>query len=76
MSGNTIWLGALLDIKSAYRLVPVHPDDSPLPGLTWCGNIYVDKMLPFGLRSAPKIFTADALEWCIREQGISFVAHY
>ena len=29
-------------------------------------------MLPFGLRSAPKIFTAvaDALEWCVRQQGV------
>ena len=35
-------------------------------------------MLPFGLRSALKIFTAvaDALEWCIREAGVSEVDHY
>ena len=34
-------------------------------------------MLPFGLRSAPKIFTAvaDALEWCAREQ-VSHTYHY
>ena len=56
---------AKLDIKSAYRLVPVHPDDRPLLGIQWKGGTYVDGMLPFGLRSAPKIFTAvaDALEW-------------
>jgi len=59
--------GALLakvDIKSAYRLVPVHPDDRPLLGVMWKGAYYIDAMLPFGLRSAPKIFTAvaDALE--------------
>ena len=69
---------AKLDIKSAYRLVPVHPDDRPLLGMSWKGKIYVDTMLPFGLRSAPKIFTAlaDALEWGIRQWGAHFVAHY
>lgn len=35
-------------------------------------------MLPFGLRSAPKIFTAvaDALEWCVRQQGVVGNDHY
>ena len=69
---------AKLDIKSAYRLVPIHPSDRPLLGIVWRGDIYVDMMLPFGLRSAPKIFTAiaDALEWCIRQRGVRFIAHY
>ena len=55
---------AKMDIASAYRMVPVHPDDRPL--------------LPFGLRSAPKIFTtvADALQWVMKRQGVSWVAHY
>ena len=46
-----------LDIKLAYRLVPVHPQDRYLLGV---GAYYVDAALPFGLRSAPKIFTAVA----------------
>ena len=53
--------GALLakvDIKSAYRLVPVHPEDRLLLGMAWDGAVFVDTILPFGLRSAPKIFTA------------------
>ena len=35
-------------------------------------------MLPFGLRSAPKIFNAvaDALEWCNRHQGVQHIFHY
>ena len=74
-------LGALLakaDIKAAYRLVPVHPDDRPLMGVEWHGALYVDAMLPFGLRSAPKVFTAvaDALEWCIRRRGVTNIDHY
>ena len=73
--------GALLakvDIKSAYRLVPVHPEDRLLLGMAWDGAVFVDTVLPFGLRSAPKIFTAlaDALEWMIRRQGVPTVLHY
>ena len=35
-------------------------------------------MLPFGLHSAPKLFNAvaDALEWCIRQAGVSYIFHY
>ena len=71
-------LVAKLDVKSAYRLIPVHPHDRPLLGVRWKDQMYVDKMLPFGLRSAPKIFTAvaDALEWCIRRRGVQHVEHY
>lgn len=60
-------VGSLLAIKSAYRLVPVHPEDRHYLGMEWDSYVYVDGMLPFGLRSAPIIFTAiaDALEWCI-----------
>ena len=38
----------------------------------------MDKRLPFGLRSAPKLFNtvADALEWIIKQRGASFVFHY
>ena len=73
--------GALLakiDIESAYRLIPVHPQDRPLQAVEWDGMIYVDPILPFGLRSAPKIFNAvaDALEWCIRKRGVLHIFHY
>ena len=73
--------GALLakiDVESAYRLVPVHPHDRPLQAVQWEGMIYVDSMLPFGLRSAPKIFNAiaDALEWCVRTTGVRYIFHY
>ena len=66
--------GALLakfDIESAYRLIPVHPQDSPLQAMRWEGKTYIDPMLPFGLRSAPKIFNAvaDALNWHLQVVG-------
>ena len=71
-------LMAKVDIQSAYHLVPVHPSDRLLLGVRWYDACYVDGMLPFGLRLAPKIFTAvaDALEWCLRQQGVSAVDHY
>lgn len=73
--------GSLLgkvDVKSAYRVVPVHPDDRWLLGLQWEGALFIDKTLPFGLRSAPKIFTAlaDAAVWILRQEGVDYVIHY
>ena len=69
---------AKLDVRSAYRLVPVHPDDRRLLGIEWEDFHYADGALPFGLRSAPKIFTAvaDALQWAMRQKGVTMVEHY
>jgi len=71
-------LMAKIDIESAYRLLPVHPDDRPLQAFQWDGHIYVDLVLPFGLRSAAKIFNtlADALHWHLTRAGVEFVDHY
>ena len=30
---------AKIDIKSAYRIVPIHPEDKPLLGMRWQGKI-------------------------------------
>lgn len=69
---------AKIDIESAFRNIPVHPEDRHLLGLLWEDHLYVDTVLPFGLRSAPKIFNsvADALQWIARDRGISFLEHY
>ena len=69
---------AKVDIQKAYRIVPVHPSDRPLLGMQWEGAVYLDAALPFGLCSAPKIFTAvaDAAEWVARSEGVSRVMHY
>ena len=45
-----------LDIKSAFRNIPVHPSDWELLGMKWEGLYFFDMVLPFGLRSAPFIF--------------------
>ena len=69
---------AKVDIKSAYRIIPVHPEDRPLLGMRWREALYVDSALPFGLRSAPKLFNsvADVLEWKLKHMGIQQVFHY
>ena len=45
---------AKVDLKSAFRMVPVHPTDWHLLGLR--DNYYIDTCLPFGLQSAPFLF--------------------
>ena len=35
-------LTAKLDLKTAYQMVPVHPEDSPLLGIQWNGESYID----------------------------------
>lgn len=71
-------LMAKVDIHNAYRMVPVHPEDRWLMGMTWRKKLFIDTALPFGLRSAPKIFTAlaDAIEWIARRNRVQFVIHY
>ena len=69
---------AKIDIKQTYHNVPVHPDDRPLLGMVWRERVYLVKVLPFGLRSAPIIFSviADALRWIIQVHGVEYLFHY
>ena len=69
---------AYMDLESAYRIVPVHPEDRHLLGIRHDSATYVDAALPFGLRSAPKIFNAlaDGLEWIMIKHGVAHAIHY
>ena len=52
--------GALMakaDLKHAFRLLPVRPDQWWLLGFSWRGQYYFDVRVPFGLRSACAIFS-------------------
>ena len=72
-------LMAKFEVASAYRNVAVHPRDRPLLGMMWCDKYYVDIALPFGLWSAPYIFTAIAVtvQWmATHNHGIDFLQHY
>ncbi|XP_048578830.1 uncharacterized protein LOC125560693 isoform X2 [Nematostella vectensis] len=59
---------AKTDLKSAFRLIPIHPNDWNLLGVRWESRYYVDLYLPFGLRSAPFLFNqlSEALEWVLK----------
>lgn len=69
---------AKIDIKSAFRLLPIHPGDRHLLGMKWNNEVYLDTCLPFGLRSAPRLFNvlADLLEWILQQKGVTFSLHY
>ena len=60
---------AKFDVESAHRITPVHPNDRYLLGMQWQDNYFVDMVLPFGLRSAPYIFSsvADLAEWVLKK---------
>ena len=69
---------AKTDTEAAFCQYQVHPNDLELLGMQWTGKYYFDKILPFGLRSAPFKFTglSDALEWiAMYDLLISFVGH-
>ena len=46
--------------------------------MRWGDTVYIDGALPFGLRSAPKIFSAlaDGLLWIMLQYGIPRALHY
>ena len=54
---------AKFDLSNAYCILQVHPDDQSFLGVTWQGNIYIHRSLPFGLRSAPKILIQWQTSW-------------
>ena len=83
VAGQALTLGkgsllAKIDVKSAYCLIPICPSDRMQLGMRWNNAIYVNGKLPFGLRSAPKIFNvlADGLEWCVSKEGVPYIYHY
>ena len=49
-------LMAKIDIKSAYRNIPIHPDDRWLMGMLWDKALFVDTALPFGLARPQRYF--------------------
>jgi hypothetical protein len=66
------------DLKSAFRHVPINPCDYWLLIFEWQGKFYVDMFLPFGLRTAPRIFNlfAEALHWVFETLEEWNVTHY
>ena len=69
---------AKFDIKRAYRLLPIHHEDRRFFGMKWNNNFFVDLALPFGLRSAPQIFSrfADVLQHMLSNKAsVPYIQH-
>ena len=56
-------------IKSAFRIIPIHPEDYPLLGMKWRGNYFFDRCLPMGCRSSCIILErfSTAVEWAAKQ---------
>lgn len=71
---------AKIDLRRADRILPVRREDRRFLGMKWNGQYYVDLAIPFGLRSAPKLFTrfADVLQHIVAQIIPSdvFIQHY
>ncbi len=68
-----------LDVKSAYRCIPVRQQDWSLLGCKWNDHYYFDKSLPFGLKSSCSIWEsyATAAQWIINHHlNINNIIHY
>ena len=44
------------DIKNAFRIIPIRPEDHCLLGMKWRGKYYYDRCLPMGAASSCKTF--------------------
>ena len=55
------------DIKDAFRLIPVHPDDYHLLSFHWNDQFYFDMALPMGASSSCQLFESfsTALQWIL-----------
>jgi len=68
-----------IDLKNAFRLIPVRPEHWNLLGICWRNQIYADTCLPFGLRSAPYLFNQllIAIHWILQQSyGVQYLLHY
>ena len=69
---------AKTDIDSAFRLIPIHPNDHPLLGFKFGTEFFYDSCLPFGASSSCAIFEAfsSALEWAAKcKFNIEHIVH-
>ena len=70
---------AKLDIKSAFRLLPVSPLDFELLGFKFQDKYWVDRCLPMGCAISCRLFEmfSSFLEYHIKRSiGISSISHY
>ncbi len=69
---------AKLDLKDAFRHIPICPADWNLLGCTWGNQFYYSVVLVFGAKSAPYIFNlfAEGFHWIIQHHIPASLRHY
>ncbi|XP_021347069.1 uncharacterized protein LOC110454687 isoform X1 [Mizuhopecten yessoensis] len=69
---------AKTDIESAFRLIPIHPDDYELLGFKIDDKFYFDRVLPMGCSISCRLFEAfsSAIHWILEHKfQVSGVVH-
>jgi hypothetical protein len=67
------------DVADAFRTIPIRRADWGMQGISWLGFLFIDMYCPFGLRSAPFIFTSlmDVFTWiCRTKHSLPNLAHF
>lgn len=68
-----------IDVKSAFRLLIIHPADFDLLGIHFQGMYFVEKNLPMGLSLSCSLWEkfAHFLQWLVKvRSGLSTIDHY
>ena len=69
---------AKTDVKNAFRIIPIHPDDYDLLGMQWRVLFYYDRCMPMGCSSSCLTFEmfSTAVEWIARNKlKIDYILH-
>lgn len=68
---------ASIDLEDAYFLIPVHQDDRKFLRFRFQGQLFQFRVLPFGLASAPYIFTKilKPVIYSLRKEGLFSVIY-
>ncbi len=67
------------NITNAFCTIPIHQSDWGMQGIYWHGLFFINMYLPFGLHSAPYIFTSliDLFIWiCTQHHGLNNLSHF
>ena len=70
---------AKMDIKSAFRLLHVHPADFDLMGMQFGGKYFIDKCMPMGCSISCSLFEkcSTFLDWLVKfRSGLDSLDHY
>ncbi|MDD9816660.1 MAG: reverse transcriptase domain-containing protein, partial [Gammaproteobacteria bacterium] len=70
------WMGKI-DLKDAYLTVPISPQDQKFLRFRWREQAYQCTALPFGLATAPRVFSKIMRPWVtlMREKGVRMIQY-